>query len=73
MVSLAAVFRMSHNASAKVLLGERCVTSKKRLRGRPSIYSTTEYISVLKMFCEILFYGTVDIGLLVSLLVVKLL
>ena len=34
MVSLAAVFRMSHNASAKVLLGERCVTSKKRLRGR---------------------------------------
>ena len=34
MVSLAAVFRMSHNASAKVLLGERCVTSKKWLRGR---------------------------------------
>ena len=46
---------------------------QKRLRGRPSVYSTTEYISVLEIFCEILLYGTVDLGLLVSLLVVKLL
>ena len=38
-----------------------------------SIYSTTELISVLEIFCEILLYETVDIGLLVSLLVVKLL
>lgn len=38
-----------------------------------SIYSTTEIISVLEIFCEILLYETVDIGLLVSLLVVKLL
>ena len=33
-VSLAAVFWMSGDAPPKVLLGERCVTSKKRLRGR---------------------------------------
>ena len=33
-VSLAAVFWMSRDAPPKVLLGERCVTSKKRLRGR---------------------------------------
>ena len=33
-VSLAAVFWMSRNAPRKVLLGERCMTSKKRLRGR---------------------------------------
>ena len=38
-----------------------------------STYSTTELISVLEIFCEILLYETVDIGLLVSLLVVKLL
>ena len=33
-VSLAATFWMSRNAPPKVLLGERCVTSKKQLRGR---------------------------------------
>ena len=33
-VSLAAVFWMSRNALPKVLLEERCVTSKKRLQGR---------------------------------------
>ena len=33
-VSLVAVFLMSRNALPKELLGEPCVTSKKRLRGR---------------------------------------
>ena len=32
-ISLAAVFWMSRNAPPKVLLGQRCVTSKKPLRG----------------------------------------
>ena len=47
-VSIAAVFWMSHNAPQKVLLGERCVTFQKRLRGRLPIYQKTKITSGYK-------------------------
>ena len=40
-VSLAVVFSMSRSALPKELFGERCVTSKKRLRGKLVDWSIT--------------------------------